>query len=475
MFNFNNKPMTIQEIIVHEIKEFSSSAKRALMLTGQKYYDVENDIVNREIKRYQDGEYIIDPTKANNKLVHGFLKNLVDEKVGYLLSKPFSFDAENKDYIEKVKKVLGKYFQYEMSGMGVEVSNKGIGYWLIYIDEKGQLKYMPIPSEQCIPLWKDNSHTEMDGMIRYYVQEAYFGREKKEITKVEYYTADTVEYFILNDEKLIYDINAEPAGAPVPHYTKGGEGRSWGKVPFVVFKNNRREMPDIKYIKSLIDDYDLRRSDISNIIEECKNFIYVLKNYGGQDLAEFLKDLNYYRAVKVDEDGGVETLTPKVDNEAAKEHFEQLKRDIKEFGQSVNMDLDKIGSAPSGIALKFLYSGLDLKCNNLELEFKRAWNQLQYFIDVYLVETSQGNYANEDVDIVFNRDIAINETEAVNNCANSAGVISDETIIANHPWVTDVEEEIARVKKQKEENLKNQQKAFGMPFDKGVDGDGTEE
>lgn len=467
--------MTIQEIIVQEIKDFNSSDKRKLMLTGQRYYDVENDITNREIKRYQDGEYVTDPSKANNKLVHGFMKNLVDEKVEYLLSKPFTFNAEDKDYIEKVKTVLGKDFQYEMSGMGVEASNKGVGYWLVYIDEAGEFKYLAIPSEQCIPLWKDNTHTEMDGMIRFYVQEAFFGRDKKEIVKVEYYTKDTVEYYVFDNDKLIYDINAEPTGAPVPHFKKGEEERSWGKVPFVVFKNNRREKPDIKFVKSLIDDYDLRRSDISNIIEECKNFIYVLKNYGGQDLAEFMRDINYYRAVKVDEDGGVDTLTPKVDNEAAKEHFEQLKRDIKEFGQSVNMDLDKIGSAPSGIALKFLYSGLDLKCNNLELEFKRAWNQLQYFIDVYLAETGQGNYMNKDVEIVFNRDIAINETEAVNNCANSQDIISDETIVANHPWVTDVEAEIARVKKQKEENIKQQQKAFGMPFDKGVDGDGTEE
>lgn len=191
-----------------------------------------------------------------------------------------------------------------------------------------------------------------------------------------------------------------------------------------------------------------------------------MKNYDGQDLAEFLRDLNYYRAVKVGDDGGVEALTPKIDNQASKEHFEQLKRDVKEFGQSVNMDLDKMGSAPSGIALKFLYSGLDLKCNKLELEFKNSWEQLLYFVDIYLAETGQGNYCNEEVEIVFNRDIAINETEAISNCVNSNEIISDETIIANHPWVKDPKQELDRLNKQKEEDLKKQQEAFGMNIEK---------
>ncbi|WP_443660431.1 phage portal protein [Clostridium algidicarnis] len=455
MFNFNNSinTMTHEEIILKEIEEFNACKKRNLMLVGEKYYDAENDIANRKITRSTADGDIEDKSKSNNKLIHSFMTDLVDEKVGYLLSRPFSFDSEDTLYIDKVKDVLSKEFQYEMAGMGVETANKGIGYWYIYIDEEGKFKYMKVPSEQCIPIWTDNSHRQLQAMIRYYTQIVYEGKEKKEIMKVEYHTTETSEYFTTYERKLIYDVEAEPTAGPVGHYLKGGEHKSWGKVPFIVFKNNRREIPDIKYVKSLIDDYDLRRSDVSNVLEECKNFIYVIKNYGGEDLGSFIKDLNYYRAIQVDEDGGVDTLTPTIDNQASKEHFEQLKRDIKEFGRSVNLDLDKMGSAPSGIALKFLYSKLDLKCNNLELEFLRAWDLLQYFVDVYLSETSQGNYLDVDVEIVFNRDIAINETESVTNAKDSKGIISDRTIIVNHPWVTDLEAELKQIEDEKNETL----------------------
>lgn len=50
----------------------------------------------------------------------------------------------------------------------------------------------------------------------------------------------------------------------------------------------------------------------------------------------------------------------------------------------------------------------------------------------------------------FNRDILINESEIVDNCGKSAGIISNETIIAMHPWVDDQAAELERLEKEKE-------------------------
>ena len=147
-----------------------------------------------------------------------------------------------------------------------------------------------------------------------------------------------------------------------------------------------------------------------------------------------------------------------MDITALREHYEQLKRDLIEDGQSINKDLDKFGSAPSGVALKFMYSGLDLKCNVLETEFKMAFENLLYFINIYLSESGQGVYENIDVDIIFNRDMEINQTEVITNCVNSKGTISDKTIIANHPWVSDVEEEEKALEEQNKASLPFQDK-----------------
>jgi len=474
---FNNQVniMTTEEILLAEIEEFNSSDKRSWMITGDKYYKVENDILNRSITRQTEDGEVEDKSKANNKLAHGFAKNLVDEKVAYLLTKDYSLDCDDEVYIEKVKDLLGKYFQYTLTGLGTESSNKGISWLQVYIDEKGKFGVMPIPSEQCVPLWKDNTHTELDAMIRFYLVTVYEGKEKKKVTKVEYHTENQVEYFVFQDKQLIRDIEVNEGG-PVLHYKKGEEFKGWGKVPFIPFKNNRLESPDIKFIKSLIDGYDKTRSDTENLLEEVKNLIFILKGYGGEDLSEFMRDLNHYRAIKIDdpEYGGVDTLNPDIDIQAAKEHYEQLKRDINEFGGGVTKDLDKFGSSPSGIALKFLYSGLDLKCNHLEVEFKRGFEQLLYFIDIYLAEDGQGNYQDKDVEIIFNRDITINETESISNIVNSQEILSLETLIGQHPWVADVEVELSKVLAERLEKEKQTAKMFGTDRFSQLEDEGNE-
>ena len=475
MFGFKNlfrndiNIMTPEEILYNEIMEFNASDKRAWMTIGNKYYRGENDILDRRLVRHTENGDIEDRSKANNRLAHSFVKNLVDEKIGYLLMKDYSLKCNNEEYIQKVKNVLGKYFQYTLTRLGYEAGNKGIAWLHVYIDEQGKFRTIVIPSEQCVPLWKDNTHTELDGMIRHYVQTVFEGREKKQITRVEYYTPTEVYFYILNNDRLIPDIE-QYEGGPIPHYRKGDEYKNWGKVPFIGWKNNHLEYPDIRFVKSLVDAYDKARSEISNFIEETKNLIYVLKGYGGENLAEFMRDLNYYRAIKIDdpEHGGVDTLTPKIDIQAAKEHCEQLKRDINEFGQGVPKDLDKFGNSPSGTSLKFLYAGLDLKCNHLEVEFKQAFNQLLYFVNVYLAENGQGNYDNEHVEMIFNRDITINEAETINNIVNSKGIVSDKTLIANHPWISDVEEEIKQIEK---ESRTSEPPMFGEGSDEGLGGE----
>jgi len=443
------------------INDFNNSQKRKWMLTGQNYYEVENDIFKRRMTRKVKGTDVEETYKANNKLAHSKYKNMVDEKVAYLLSRDYSLKCDDTNYVESIKGVLGKHFQYQLSGLGYEAANKGISWLQAYIDEDGNFNTMIIPSEQCIPIWRDNSHTELENMIRVYETVVWESDKKKTTTNVEVWTKEGVAYYKLDNKLLIPDYNRnQDNNGPVAHYKKGDMWYAWDRVPFISFKNNRIELPDIKFVKSLVDEYDKSRSEAANYVDEVKNLIFVLKGYGGEDISAFMEKLNEDRAILIDDasEGGVDTLTPQMDITALREHYEQLKRDLIEDGQSVNKDLDKFGSAPSGVALKFMYAGLDLKCNPLETEFKMGFENLLYFINIYLSENGLGSYKNVDLDIIFNRDMEINESEVIENCQKSKGTISDKTIITNHPWVKDVEEEEAALKEQKQESLPFQDK-----------------
>jgi SPP1 family phage portal protein len=111
---------------------------------------------------------------------------------------------------------------------------------------------------------------------------------------------------------------------------------------------------------------------------------------------------------------------------------------------------DRVGSNANEMNLKSMYSDIELDTNGMETEFQAAFEQLLWFINCHLANTHVGDFEGEDLDIIFNRDIMVNESDVINNIKNSVGILSDETLVAQHPWVDDPDEEMKRVQKQKE-------------------------
>lgn len=430
-----------EQLIVELINKHRDSEKTQYMIKGDNYYLGKNDIL----------ESTNDDKKI--KIAHSLFKNLVDEKVSYSFSNIPSLTCENEQIRETITDILDD-LGYDLETLAYEASKKGIAWIRPYISTTGEFKLFIAKSEQIIPGWKDARHTDLDYIIRVYDSEVFrFGRFTK-VTNVEVWLADEVRYYRLDGRQLI-KINDDEG-----HFYKDGVPESWGVVPWVAFKNNKVEASDLTFVKSLIDSYDLSRSEVANFVDEVRNLIFVLKGYNGESLEEFLRDLKKFRGIKIDDDenAGVSTLNPTMDIAAIKQHYEQIKRDVFDIGQGVNRDLDKFGSAPSGVALKFLFSGLDLKNNQIESEFKRSFNRLIDFVYKYF-ETKNQSLQKEKVEIVFARDIPLNETETIQNCNNSRDIISEETIIANHPWVRDVGKEIEKLKKEREETGESFNKA----------------
>lgn len=451
--NGANTQMTLEEIIQEEIKEWNSSQARQLMLDGQRYYEGDSDILKRKRTAIGEGGELEEVKNlANNKLVHQFVRKLTDQKTGYLLSKPLSVQTENETYKKILDNVFNKSFMKLIKNLGKDAINKGIAWAQIYYNDEGELRFKRFPSEEIIPLWKDSEHTKLDAIIRVYEVEVYEGHTKKTVTKVEYWDTEKVLRYVEYEGRLIPDVEAPEDEGHFSMVDDKGNTKSftWSKVPFVYFKYNDEEQPLIKFVKSLVDDYDRNKSDNSNNLEDLPNSIYVLKDYDGTNLGEFRRNMSLYRAVKVAGDGGVETRNLEINVEAYKTHIEQTRKDIYEFGRGVDTQSDKFGNSPSGISLKFLYNDLDMDCNIIETEFQASLEYLLWFINQHLINTGQGDYTNENVEFIFNRDTLINETDSINNCQNSVGIISDETIVANHPWAT--KDELEKIKKQKEEH-----------------------
>lgn len=127
--------------------------------------------------------------------------------------------------------------------------------------------------------------------------------------------------------------------------------------------------------------------------------------------------------------------------------MERTRKDLYEAGRGVDTQREGFGNL-SGVALKFLYADLDLDCSGLETEFAAGFEKMLRFIKCWLALSGKGDFSGEDAQLILNRDILINEAEAIEGCVQSAGILSKETILENHPWVENLGFELGRLDSQ---------------------------
>lgn len=456
--------LTETQFFAKEIVAWKNSPERKEQIQGTSYYSGKHDILDRKRTTIgPDGKLVPVDNIPNNKIIDNQYAKMVDQKTNYLLGKPFTITCENKAYAEQLKKRFNKAFQRMIKYVGEDCLNGGKCWLFVYYNDKGEMCYRRFPAFQILPFWADDDHTTLDAAARLYLQEVWEGYTKKIVERVEIYKPDGIYRYILDGSVLIPDVEL---GDYSPYITvKNGENvepYNWDRLPLICFKYNKEETPLIRRVKSLQDGINLLLSDFQNNMEEnARNTILVLKNYDGQDLGEFRHNLSTFAAVKVRDDGGVETLTVEVNAENYKAILELFKKALIENARGYDAKDDRLSGNPNQMNIQSMYSDIDLDANGMETEFQAAFDDLLWFINQDLKTKGAGDFEQDDVTFVFNRDILINETEAIQNCSNSVGILSNETIVEQHPWTTDVEMELKRLKKEQQEELEQAQEYSG--------------
>ncbi len=468
--------ITDLDFIRKEINRFLSSPQRTAMIKGNNYYKGIHDILGHKRTAIGEGGEVTEiENLPNDRLVNNQYGKLVDQKVNYLLGKQITFNTDNKAYSKILNnEVFNASFDRIMLEIGEDSLNCGIGWMYIYYNEHEELSFKRIKPWQIVPGWADDEHTKLDYAIRIYPVLLYEGRNNEKIIyKIEIYDNKGITKFV-KDGGTIY---ADGPDWKVPYFYADNTPLAWDNIPLIPFKANHNELPLLNRIKSLQDALNLMMSNFdNNMQEDVRNTILVLKNYDGQDLGEFRRNLATYGAVKVrtieGSGGGVDTLNIEVNSDNYKVIIDLLKKTIIENAMGYDAKDDRLNGSPNQMNIQSMYSDIDLDANKMEMEYRDSLERLLWFVNAYLSQTGKGNFDNEEVDIIFNRDILINESEAIDNCAKSHGILSDETIVAQHPWINDVQDELKKLKKQKDDNMAE----YGLPmFRNPVKGDGNEE
>lgn len=436
---------TDKEFLEMEISKWLKSPERLAMIHGNDYYTYHQDIAMKQRKVLSDTGVAVDTNLPNNRLCDNQYAAMVDQKVNYILSQQVAFDTDNEQYADLLRQTFNRRFGKLLKNVGKDAYNGGIAWVYPYYDENGAFRFKRFKPWECLPFWKDDEHTELDFFVRVYDMMCYEGKEEQRKTFVEVYDLNGVHHFSWENDKLIPDYSTgyfDVAGADgntIPY--------NWERIPLIAFRSNAEEIPLICKCKSLQDAINEVLSTFKDGMDENAggNSILVIHNYGGQDLGEFRRNLAQYRAVKVESvdgvDGGIDAIKVEVNAENFKLVLEELRKALVKNCKGYDVEELKSNGSPNEMTIKAVFSNIDMDANELEAEFQSSFEDLLWFVNAYYKNSGLGDYSSEVVDVIFNRDLMINESQIIEDCQKSVGIISKKTILANHPWTVDTEEE----------------------------------
>lgn len=409
--------------------------KRNKMREAEKYYDSENVEIMDRVKTVSDGDTVVeDPYQSNKKMPSGFFRLIVEQKINYSINSKMTGEADGTDLSD----VLGDNWRRELKKAGRDASIYGYGVWQFYRGEDGTAKYKRVTPLEVFPFYDDEIlHT----VLRYYdIRE---GKTKYEIAEI--WTNDDYAVFKRKSGGKWFCTEK-----PRPHYywkkNIGGRevdrgGHAWGKPPFAILLNGEKMHSDLKPIKNFIDAYDFTTSDFFNELLDAVQQYWVLKNFQGQNLGEFLSQVRKYKALKVGGEGDAKQVTKDIPANAKEKFIALTEQNIYKFAMAVNPD--EIEGNVTNVRIKAMFSNLDMKANDFEDNTEDFISNSLYFASG---EESRAK-------ISFDRSMIINTIEAAKLSNESIGAISDETRLANDPRVDDVEAEIRQMEEMSEARL----------------------
>jgi SPP1 family phage portal protein len=138
-----------------------------------------------------------------------------------------------------------------------------------------------------------------------------------------------------------------------------------------------------------------------------------------------------------------------------------LRDAIHEFGMAVDIKKADFGAAPSGVALKFQYTLLDLKANALITQMKAALEQHFWFITQTLNSASGLAFDPASIDISFSKSAIMNDLETIGMINLSVDTVPERMLLAHHPFVDDPDAALKEMEKQRKKKAEEARKAFG--------------
>ena len=423
-FTINKQAELTPELLQKMIEKFQSSVQPVLT-KYKNYYDGVQAIL---LKQYSD------PSKPCNKTVINYCKNIVDGYNGYLASPNFiSYTSDND--IEAIMDVL-RYndFQAEDSDFLENALIYGVGTELMFSDQEGKTRFKLIDPRTCFGVYDDSLTGDLLYFVRMYKEDEW--DENNDTQLIDVYSDYNIKHYRMSNGGTATFINEEP------HYFE--------QCPANIFY-----LPDEKSIfdciMSLQDSVnELLSDEIDDYSAFCDAYLALVGvDCDDEDIALMKQN----RVLVLPEGAEAQWLTKNANDAQVENILKRLHDDIYRIAQMPDFCSETfVGGVSSGIALRFRLTGMENRAGRIEALMKQA---LQRRIELIcgIASLKLGEEVFRDIQITFKRNIPNDETQVYQMVNMLKGTVSDETLLGQLPFISDVNAELERVKEQKANNI----------------------
>ena len=390
-------------------------------------------------KQYYDGEHVIlnksysDPSKECNRIVTNFCKIIADTYSGYICGKPVRYTS--KDNIDEVQEVIN-YNDDNAANMQwlTNALVYGVGYELQWIDEAAQHRYSQVSPLNGFAIFDNSLEGKLLYFVRWYSADNF--DDESTLVYIELYSADSITTYKAEgiNGNLQYAFATE-------HY--------FGDVPCAVFQLNENEGNIFDSIISLNDAYnELQSSEIDDFNAWVDAYLTLI----GCDMeAEEVAQMKENRVLILPEGAAANWLVKNANDTQIVNILDNIKKNIFKVTACPDM-ADETFLAQSGTALAYKLVGFENIASGIVAQFTKAiQRRIELICNVLNLKASEAIW--RDINISFVRNLPINLTETIQLVNALKGTVSDATLLAQLPFIDDIEGELEAVQKQKEANM----------------------
>lgn len=391
----------------------------------KKYYDGIQKILN---KSYAD------ETKPCSHTVINYMKDITDSYCGYLAT-PGYISYGSKEDIEEIMNIL-RYndYQAEDSDFLLDALIYGVAAELMYLDKSGQVRFRLITPTNCFGIYDDSLTGDLMYFVRMYQGSMW---DNTNIYYVDVYSDFDIKHYKMSGENGYLEFMSEEK-----HY--------FSQCPANIFM-----LPDEKSIfDCVLPLQDAVNELVSSEIDDYSAFCDAYLVIEGVDAdADDIKMMKENRAIILPEGAKASWLTKNANDAQVENILQRIHDSIYRIAKCPDFSSETfVGGVSSGIAIRYRLTGMENRAGIIEGRMKKA---LQRRIEIIcgIASLKLGEAVFRDIQIDFKRNIAVDEATTINMINALKGTVSDATLLAQLPFIDDVNAEIEAVAAQKEANM----------------------